>query len=192
MARTVLLAEDDDEGGLLGLTCATRAGLSSGCGVCRLDRPGQARGERRHGASGHHWRLTSYSAGGVGSSRNLSQGSDLQAHRHVLHSSVACASVVPLAVLVEAVHLGAVARLCSAVTHECRLGWGRRQGQARPVGHHTATTTPTVLSSRIRQGGECPLSFSPFLFHLSSFLFPLASCFLPQEAVGATYVRWYQ
>jgi hypothetical protein len=48
VARTVLLAEDDDEGGLLGLTCATRAGLSSGCGAAAMgSRPGQGRTQAR-------------------------------------------------------------------------------------------------------------------------------------------------
>ena len=49
VARTVLLAEDDDEGGLLGLTCATRAGLSYRLRRCRCGqaRPGQGRRQAR-------------------------------------------------------------------------------------------------------------------------------------------------
>ena len=80
-----------------------------------------ARGERRHAASGCLWRWTSYGAKRLGEERG---SIGRRAHRHVLHRSVACASVVPLAVFIEAVHLRAVARLHSAVTHACAPGAG--------------------------------------------------------------------
>ena len=80
-----------------------------------------ARGERRHAASGCLWRWTSYGAKRLGEERG---SIGRRAHRHVLHRSMACASVVPLAVFIEAVHLRAVARLHSAVTHACAPGAG--------------------------------------------------------------------
>ena len=80
-----------------------------------------ARGEHRHAASGCLWRWTSYGAKRLGEERG---SIGRRAHRHVLHRSMACASVVPLAVFIEAVHLRAVARLHSAVTHACAPGAG--------------------------------------------------------------------
>ena len=80
-----------------------------------------ARGERRHAASGCLWRWTSYGAKRLGEERG---SIGRRAHRHVLHRSMACTSVVPLAVFIEAVHLRAVARLHSAVTHACAPGAG--------------------------------------------------------------------
>ena len=75
MARTVLLAEDDDEGGLLGLTCATRAGLSSGLRRLPL-RAGQARPGAKAGTlqAACDRRTASYSVRRVGRSKGLSAG----------------------------------------------------------------------------------------------------------------------
>ena len=75
VARTVLLAEHDDEGGLLGLTCATRAGLSSGLRRLPL-RAGQARPGAKAGTlqAACDRRTASYSVRRVGRSKGLSAG----------------------------------------------------------------------------------------------------------------------
>lgn len=75
VARTVLLAEHDDEGGLLGLTCATRAGLSSGLRRLPL-RACQARPGAKAGTlqAACDRRTASYSVRRVGRSKGLSAG----------------------------------------------------------------------------------------------------------------------
>ena len=118
-------------------------------------------------------------------------GLDLEAHRHVLHSSMARASVVPLAVLVEAVNLGAVASLCSTVTHDRAPGAGAGcQGQAELLLSFARQLRVRWLA-RVsdRQERDVPSSFPPFSRCVPAWLHSALSCFAVFEITVTATLR---